>query len=408
MTPTTDSPDTITRWVPAHRVDTLHDALDKLADRARSQGFEGAPPRIVSKEYRRRVRAIDPEVDMMLDADDPRRFEPGYDIEVRRGQLALPGGWTLLGVVDLASASEPLVNVTGSADSDRYFTVGDVCEHCHRRDVGRNKLIVVADEAGTEMAVGTTCVRDFLGHSPEQILSVLAAIRDFEASLDDEPEDERGMGSRAPTAWDTETVVATAAALIERFGYRRADDENATKWDLTILLSARTDRDARELADQLAPVPPERVTAALQWARDLTDGSDFSRNMATIADSDWVGERALGQAAYIYEGFRRDETRRIEAEAQAAAQSGSVHIGEVKERLVITAEVLTTKTFENDWGVKVLVKAITDDGDMVVWWCSGRCPDEGDRITGKATVKSHGDFNGVAETTVQRWSWELA
>lgn len=94
----------------------------------------------------------------------------------------------------------------------------------------------------------------------------------------------------------------------------------------------------------------------------------------------------------------------FKAAERAAASAG--HWGEVGVRAELTATVTRVVGLpDNGFGPSLLIKLRTEEGhELVTFTAAAWCWDaaEGDVYTGKATVKKHGEFNGMPQTTVTR------
>lgn len=106
------------------------------------------------------------------------------------------------------------------------------------------------------------------------------------------------------------------------------------------------------------------------------------------------------------------EARQIEAHRQAQI---SKHVGQIGERIEITARVTFVKEVENEFGVSHLTVLATDDGSVLKYWNEIRLPDPQDydpkakrpaakdeRVTFSAKVVAHDFYQGVPQTQIQR------
>jgi hypothetical protein len=84
----------------------------------------------------------------------------------------LPGGWTLVGVIELLEGNVLLRNVPGETMPVLYRDAAraTLCEHCNTKR-NRTATFVVRDEAGAHKQVGRQCLADFLGHVDPHALS---------------------------------------------------------------------------------------------------------------------------------------------------------------------------------------------------------------------------------------------
>lgn len=91
----------------------------------------------------------------------------------------------------------------------------------------------------------------------------------------------------------------------------------------------------------------------------------------------------------------------IEREAKQGATSE--HFGEVKKRAEYVLTLTRYSTSEGEYGVTHICGFEDADGNRAVWFASVDPEmDLGKSYKVKATVKSHGDYRGVKQTTLTR------
>lgn len=112
------------------------------------------------------------------------------------------------------------------------------------------------------------------------------------------------------------------------------------------------------------------------------------------------------------EAARRTVDRKRRRREMAAKQaSGARHIGTVGERVEIAGEVLVSVVIGQGFAYnryRELVKIMTDDGAIVIWFTETGAPQRGTRVTGKATVKEHSEREGVPQTIITRPRFEFS
>lgn len=321
-------------------------------------------------------------------------------------------GWELTAVIALDHAEPDAPNVVttvGDADLDEILAwrgLGDVCDHCHVDGRGRNKLVVVTHETGERKIVGTTCLRDFLGHTSPTAIATWAQWIEDAADLREYEE----RGARTEYRFDPVTYLAWTVRAITENGWvpRSRGDEATPTADVAtelLLLAAGVVKPTRHSPkpDPLLDVELATATDALAWAQAVAPTNDYLANLQAVASKTSLRYSDLGLAASAVTAYQRDHSRNIEKAAAAAATAGSVHFGAVKERLDVTGTVTMVRIFEGFYGPTALVKLLID-GNVAVWWCSNvaNAPDQGDTVTGKATVKAHEFYEGVAQTVLTR------
>ena len=358
------------RYESADELAVVIEKLGKLQQRAEKKGLNGS----VAWSY-----------------TTNERIENGYivtDYELTltyEGDFAL-GQYRPVAVIDFTGADEGLVM---SIDHD--VEIGDAeldatrCDHCHKA-IRRNKVIVIADEAGELLHVGGTCAKDFLGHDPEWMTWVGEAI---------EP-----SGS-VPTTYPIEVFVAAAIAAC-RIGYRPvAFGAGCTREIVAAMLSGAFAKKAWEAERELlaeAPAARQTVDEVLAWARSLEGRSDFDRNLRKIANSTEIGRKAFGLAAYLPAGadkwLDKEAERKAKAAAEAARKAAAEPVPVTDKRIRIEGVIATIREVGTDFGVTTKVRVVTDAG----WACWGTLPavaddypERGDRIAFDARIERSDD-----------------
>lgn len=321
-------------------------------------------------------------------------------------------GWELTAVIALDHAEPDAPNVVttvGAADLDEILAwrgLGDVCDHCHVDNRGRNKLVVVTHETGERKIVGTTCLRDFLGHTSPTAIATWAQWIEDAADLREYEE----RGARTEYRFDPVTYLAWTVRAITDNGWvpRSRGGEALPTADVAtelLLLDAGIVKPTRHSPkpDPLLDAELATATDALTWAKAVAPTNDYLANLQAVASKTSLRYSDLGLAASAVTAFQRDHSRAIEKAAVATATAGSVHFGAVKERLDVTGTVTMVRIFEGFYGPTALVKLLIG-GNVAVWWCSNvaKAPAQGATVTGKATVKAHEEYEGVAQTVLTR------
>lgn len=325
-------------------------------------------------------------------------------------------GWTLLAIIDrdLAEPDAPNVVATLTDEHDpAWHSIGDTCDHCAERNLrgprGRRKIAVVRHDDGTVKHVGTKCLADFLGGStPEQIAGYAEYLAGLAAGLADD-EDDRDYGAHAERRFDLDSVLVYATAISRVHGFVPKSYEGYHTADRVADAIDGRSKDRARALEGVTITDADRAFAAAvtEWLRTLEVGTnDYLSNLAAVAAKSTIRVRDLGLAVSGVNAYRRhvegEITRRVERETAA----DSVHVGTVGERDVFAGTVTFTRDFDSQYGVTTLVKVLTDDGNVLVWWASGDSPEQGAKISGKARVKAHDEHDGIAQTVLTRWTWK--
>lgn len=180
---------------------------------------------------------------------------------------------------------------------------------------------------------------------------------------------------------------------------------------------ARAERKARkaaaEQAARLAAVQAWKDAHADLWAELVThlpevieDIEDFPYRppattfLAKLAQQVEIDLKPLSDRQTAAASRTLDEKR-----ARQASQMTAGHLGAVGERLDAEVTIRSMRDFASDYGTKWLVTMTTAAGHVLKTWSTGSFPtevDPGDTVTIRGTVKSHGDYRGLPETTLTR------
>lgn len=409
-----------TYTIPDENLAGLQAKIAKLAKRADKLGVP-APTCTV-------VETFDEEITESVDG--PYGSHGGFrptGLFARKHLVAVTGeapryaGWALTAVIEMdheegradGGPGEPSANVVGvvpdAAEADVHVdvwrTLDERCDHCGVNNRNRSKLVVVTHEDGTQKIVGSTCLKDFLGHtSPDAIASWAQWLADLDDVVSEYEESFNGGEIR----YDPEVVLAYTRRAIKAHGWtpRSAAQfgQNAT---------------ADHVFDLLHPgkgdTRPEEVTAAeraeaaelMAWAQGLSLDNDYLANLQAVASKLSVRRKHLGILVSLPAAYDRAQGREIERKAKAETAAASKHFGTVGERLDIEGTVTFTREFPGyayNSPPKALVKILTTEGNVATWWCSNasKAPKMGDKVAGKATVKEHDTYEGSEQTVVTR------
>jgi len=131
----------------------------------------------------------------------------------------------------------------------------------------------------------------------------------------------------------------------------------------------------------------------------------MARNSMREAIMEWGG-LTDNQTDLVRRALVRAEERVIKADKRreeriSADRAASKHIGTVGERREFELTVNKVFSFESQFGYTYINICKDADGNVVVYKGSNRF-EEGETVRVKATVKSHEERDGVAQTLIAR------
>ena len=320
------------------------------------------------------------------------------------------GGWVFIGLVEHTAAGNLIKTIPGLSAEGEFIALREAkntCDHCgHNRK--RKMTFLVRDAEGLVKRVGKTCLKDYTGNDP------MEAARYTVCLLSNMDEEGNLIRHNRPTV-GTVGFIAWSFALAREYGYMtrgKARDAGCPAtadmaW-LAIFATGAPETNAK--GEPIAPSGEDHDEAArmLGIAREVLTAkasakrSDYEHNLLVAITEDWVSAKQIGFAASVIGFVQRYEARKAEDAVRAEA-STSEHVGEAGDRLDAIVTVTGTFLREGFYGATTLVKLITETGSRLTWWASGeRKIKVGGRFIATFTVKKHGEYKGVKDTTVSR------
>jgi len=268
------------------------------------------------------------------------------------------------------------------------------CDHCHAHR-NRNSIWVVANEAGEQFHVGSTCVADFLGIDASYIIKewqtmVTNVVDDFSQ---DPEEDESGRYFGESGESLLTVVLKSIYAMMVQGQYVSAKNATDEKKSTRQLVESEGTDILHELEEE---VDHEMIVTfaveAINYWKNIEVTNDFERNLNTLArNAENYESKFAGFACYMAEGFRREFVKFIEMANSQAERSEIPAELTNGQRHEISGTVLSVKnTFS--YGNEVIKMRVEDDRGFVVWGTNTMNAEVGDRVTFTATVcKSDND-----------------
>ncbi len=326
-------------------------------------------------------------------------------------------GWSLVAKVEYIG-NEKLVSCVPGETCPVHFRTGDFhCDHCHSKRRRKN-VFVLRHWDGHHVQVGRQCIKDFLGGiSPEQLLA--QAVWGFSVSgVLSEAGDGWG-GGQHEDAIDIVEYLNAVAICIRRLGWvskgEARFDVASTSADAWYLVRPPVSDGYRkqyerwiENHDLHHQGRDEKLAAeALEWAKTLEtkETNDYLYNLGVACRADFIVRSTSGLVASLISAYLRYMDREEEIVKREREKKSCDWVGEVKKRQVFKKLTVTKmKYIPGDWGTTTLVILEDEPGNIIKWFASKELDDLelGDVVDIKATVKKHGDYQGVKETVIKR------
>jgi hypothetical protein len=285
----------------------------------------------------------------------------------------LSGGWKFVAAIAHHEVGN-IVSVAPDFQNEQFnlSTVDSVCSHCNTNRT-RKMTLLLQDESGERVRVGSNCAKDYLGHNIPSVWAIWDALD----ALTDEFSGDKGS-KMAKSMMDIGLVVAIASHLTMTRGFKPSSFEGeATKVQVNDILNSRDAQRIKFTAEEL-----EVAKQSQEWVMTNGQDNDYMNNLrVALQVGDWkhLGLIASLPAAFIK--FRDGEVAKAKVEAIPTAPV-------VEGRIVIQGQVVKAYTMENDYGVRE-VMVVRDDRGFSVWGTvpSAISVEIGDTVVFTATVE---------------------
>jgi hypothetical protein len=338
------------------------------------------------------------------------------------GTLPKIEGWELCAKLHFeAGIEDPLVSwKTGKLPErvlNRTSKGGVACDHCKTNRA--RKHVLVLRKGRQVKVVGTTCVKDFTGWDGDLTALVRwnQVVGDLLFGEGDHLDEFWGKGgTHACQYYGLEDYCTAAALAIRKHGWVSRG-------------SAREGREGRgPHAGRVATADAacgyiesggrsvekgdiDTAKAAIKMAKRITkaervDG-DLLQNLWAIAKAGTVSERQVGLAAWMVQWSIKKAAELAEEKRKTSGGKWcgtSSYVGRVGERVETLVRVTGIISIEGWYGTTRIVKMLTEDGNILTWFCTGCLQDLSTdvEVVIRGTVKKHEDYKGDAQTILAR------
>lgn len=317
------------------------------------------------------------------------------------------GDFAFIAKLELTPNGAIIDSIPGEVLPEHFRHSTGECEHCQRTR-SRAHLFVVRSPEGRLVQVGRSCLRDYMG--TDTPASVAARFR-FLREASQWGEEFGGSVTIEDSARELLAVTATAIRLwgwVPKSAPEGSGQPTAYKvaaWFWVSPSDKAGQKDRADLRAAITDADHELAQAVLDWvASEEAGDSEYIHNLRTILAPGVVTAQRRGYACSAVAAYQRHlgklEVKRREREASASSR----HIGKVGERLKdLQVTCLGNRSIQGSYGLTIIYKLRDDRGNVFSWFSSGGADmDVGRTYRLDATVKGHGEYNGVAETQLTR------
>ncbi|KVT07371.1 hypothetical protein [Burkholderia ubonensis] len=389
--------------------------LESLNKKAAKFGL--SPIRIVSAAdalYERKSEYVGRDADKLLTHLVPveRVQDVEHPVLIKQLEIEYPeiklGHWRVVGKLESVEGGNLAFAVSREAsDVEVLAERADCpieCEHCNTSRRRKDGYLLRDDESGDYKEVGSNCLEDFTGIDPAaalfmaQMWSVIRLAEDEFAEF--------GRSTRV-NAVRTDRYLADVCFISENHGFTSAAKARDTGFiptydeALSLPRAVERDRALRQMYEDQFERHLERAIAVREWITSKPEESMFDRNLKLLLAGDALSidrkHLAFAAAAVpLYSRFLADNVD---------ARTPSRHFGSAGEKAESTLTVERLIPLDTPYGVSDLVLMRDQDGNKFKWKTTA-CPSEiknggvGRSMAATFKIKEHGDYKGVAQTTI--------
>jgi hypothetical protein len=315
------------------------------------------------------------------------------------GEAPQIGGYNLLARIELLEGGENLVHCVPGVDvslDTSFRTHNGHCDHCNT-DRRRNDVYVLTD--GTQqIAVGRTCLRDFLGIDDPK--SIVERAQFFEEIQNIRDEDFSNLfGSFGYV--DLRSVLVIAAGLIRTVGYVSKAKQAETG-------DVATGESVLFVMDGVPGFDVETTNEDTTWTNKAIElfrstdsfGNDYMDNLRVLFKQDFIKR---GHVALVSSGVLAAQ-RRL-APKDKTHDVTSDFVGVVKERIRGMELVLEKIIFlgSGAYGPTYLHTMKDIQGNVFTWVTGNKMEADGGSVVKlDASIKEHKVYNGAKQTVLTR------
>lgn len=305
-------------------------------------------------------------------------------------------GWDFVARIDHAHEVGNIVRTTGLMTlPEMYRERGPVCDHCGHKRQRRDTFVVHKEEEGFKQ-VGSSCLKDFLGHGDAdriaKLAELLANIHSFvRGSFDDES---AGLNDNRWIHMDQ--YLEYVAHHVVTFGFVSKATSYSTGRESTAESALRSYNCHNTML--LTPEVRELAANAREWAANLDETetqplNDYLHNAWVIGNTVAIEARSTGIAASIVGVYYRNQRPKSNVPSQ--------HVGSVGGK--VEMELLIVDTRQLDTG-SILHTMRDRGGNVYKWFASniGFSKQKGQVIKVQGTVKKHETYRGECQTLLTR------
>jgi hypothetical protein len=338
------------------------------------------------------------------------------------GEAPSYNGARLLAALDIEEGGFIVRTAPGVESIDRSTLRPGYCDHC-KTNRPRNRTFVVEAADGTQVQVGSTCIKDYLGWDTTiSFISTEEAERELDFG---------GFGGGERT-YDVDSVLAVAWAATSTLGFvpSQSYDGLPTRKIVAMVLGTPTAHEQKVHEAEILAVAAKAQGSAERAAEvkafilsdEFSGSGEYVQNLKVLCSGSTVKDSNLGFLASAPQAHLRYLGQQAERKAEAEVTVNE-HVGQVKDKVEVNVTIVGIRYIDGAYGMTTLYTFRADTGHTYKWFSSagitnlrptGRFGYDGTEIYDyveaevgetlriKGTIKDHDEYQGRKATVLTR------
>lgn len=391
--------------------------MSYLIDESNFERFKKKVKTIQNKARKLGVKAPEYKVIRTFEREFKRNFStykiPYVEIEIVEDKVAM-AGWSFAATIEHRSPANIIrvsLKYEGSADLNFYRSAKSICEHCGTSRTRKNTYIMTS-ESGSMVQVGTSCIKDFIGHPTAEYY---AELYEFVMAIEDDNEERDLSMTKYKPSFSVKDVLEMASNLIRTEGYVSKKMSGTPTSSLVFAAMSTTKQNYEKMFGGKYPEVTESDKEMAQKCIDLVKSFDsvdiknvFNANLRVLVEGEYIFQQDFGMICYLPEMFTKtleEKVKRWEKEkAEKESRAKSDFIGSVSEKVTIQATYLGKIYLGyNGFNDSYLHRFKSGEND-IVWSSVNNLEDVnvGQVIEITGTVKDHQIYKEAKQTRLTR------
>lgn len=313
------------------------------------------------------------------------------------GEPYKTNGWTFVASIEHLPNGEAIVKKSpyyNGPDVEQEFLEGNMCQHCNVKKQ-RRVQVVIEDEEGHRIILGSTCVKDFLGWNYSPVYT-----------LDAEEIRDEITGGKETFHEPIKNVLAIALAVKDLYGFQSASGDSeslSTKTRVQNFLHMPERYKDKDVEEQLKSKDYDAEAKALitMVEEDTANAdNDYLRNMKAAFTG---GEAYSSTVGLIVSSILMAEKKKAKAaKEETKASLTNALYAPVGAKIELEVQCVDQRDFETAYGFTTLYTFVGDSHRFKWFSTSNHSLETGEKYVLKGTVKQENDYNGDISTVLTR------